>query len=415
VANRLAREADVILALGTRMPEMDCSSWKRQHFFHIPPAKLIQVDINPNEIGKIYPVEVGIVGDARLALQQLLDAAKADLPARQPSGWVKSMQSEREKWWNELRTDQQSDDAPISVGRLLGDIAQVLPQDGIFVSGVGVRHAAGQHILFQRPMTHIVASGHGTMGQEVPAALGAKLGRPDVPVIAAVGDGAFRSTMQSVLPAVEYGINVVWVVQNNYSFNIISLYQKRHWERMIGTEFTIEAEGKPYNPDFAELARACGACGTRVERPEDLKPALEEAIAANRPYVLDVIMTQKPRSRASGYWVVNDILSPAWSGEPIQVVGYGRGARSAARDEIVLADGQRAGIDQMRERGQIAVIGAGTMGDGIAQLFAVAGFQSAPGLPRASLARRPAKVSSSGRRAGMTTRSSAATRVSLSC
>ena len=155
------------------------------------------------------------------------------------------------------------------------------------------------------------------MGQEVPAALGAKLGNPDVPVIAAVGDGAFRSTMQTLLPAVEYGISPVWVVQNNYSFNIISLYQKRHWERLIGTEFKIESEDKPYNPDFAALARAFGAEGKRVERPEDLKPALEEAIRADRPYVLDVIMTQKPRIRANGYWVVNDIITPQWEGDPV--------------------------------------------------------------------------------------------------
>ena len=180
-----------------------------------------------------------------------------------------------------------------------------------------MRHAVGQHMRFTRPMTHIVGSGYGTMGQEVPAALGAKLGNPDVPVVAAVGDGAFRSTMQTLLPAVEYGINPVWVVQNNYSFNIISLYQKRHWERLIGTEFKIEAEDKPYNPDFAALARAFGAEGRRVERPEDLKPALEEAIAANRPYVLDVIMTQKPRIRANGYWVVNDIITPQWEGDPV--------------------------------------------------------------------------------------------------
>lgn len=166
-------------------------------------------------------------------------------------------------------------------------------------------------------MTHVVGSGFGTMGQEVPAALGAKLGRPTAPVVAAVGDGAFRSTMQTLLPAVEYGINAVWVVQNNYSFNVISLYQKRHWERMLGTEFKIEAEDKPYNPDFAALARACGAEGKRIEQPEDLKPALEEALAADRPYVLDVIMTQQPRVRGSGYWVVNDILNPSWSGEPV--------------------------------------------------------------------------------------------------
>ena len=317
VSNRMAREADVILAIGTRMPEMDCNSWKSQHFFAIPPAKLIHVDIDPHQVGKIFPVEVGVVGDADATLKQFLEAAEASTPPRQSSDWVKSMQQQRKAWRAELHAAESSNDTPIAVERLLGDIQQVLPPEGIFISGVGVRHAVGQHMRFTRPMTHIVGSGYGTMGQEVPAALGAKLGNPDVPVVAAVGDGAFRSTMQTLLPAVEYGINPVWVVQNNYSFNIISLYQKRHWERLIGTEFKIESEDKPYNPDFAALARAFGAEGKRVERPEDLKPALEEAIHADRPYVLDVIMTQKPRIRANGYWVVNDIITPQWEGDPV--------------------------------------------------------------------------------------------------
>ena len=316
-ANRLAQEADVILALGTRMPEMDTNSWKVDRFFAIPPAKLIHVDLNPHEIGKMFPVEIGVVGDARAVLNQLITVAEAETVARRPSAWVQAMQQERDQWWTDLEASQHSDEVPISVGRLLGDIRQVLPPEGVFISGVGVRHAVGQHMRFTRPMTHIVGSGFGTMGQEVPAALGAKLGKPDVPVIAAVGDGAFRSTMQTLLPAVEYGINAVWVVQNNYSFNVISLYQKRHWERLIGTEFIKEDENKLYNPDFAALAHAFGAGGRRVEQPADLIPALEEAIQANRPYVLDVIMTQQPRIRASGYWVVNDIISPGWSGEPV--------------------------------------------------------------------------------------------------
>jgi acetolactate synthase-1/2/3 large subunit len=316
-ANRLAREADVILAIGTRMPEMDSNSWKAEHFFAIPPAQLIHVDLNPHEIGKIFPVEVGVVGDANAVLNQLTAVAKETTASQSPSAWVQGMQQQRDSWWAELEASQASDEVPISVGRLLGDIRQVLPPEGIFISGVGVRHSVGQHIRFQKPMTHIVGSGYGTMGQEVPAALGAKLGKPDVPVVAAVGDGAFRSTMQTLLPAVEYGINAIWVVQNNYSFNVISLYQKRHWERLIGTEFIKEDENKLYNPDFAALAHAFGAGGRRVERPEDLKPALEEAIQANRPYVLDVIMTQQPRIRATGYWVVNDIINPGWSGEPV--------------------------------------------------------------------------------------------------
>ena len=317
VANRLAREADAILAVGTRLPEMDSNSWAPDRFFDLPNAKLVHVDINPHEIGKVYPVEVGVVGDAGAVSTQLLEAARAHGPARRPSEWVDGMRSERERWWAELAESEQSNETPIAVERLLGEVREALPPEGILVSGVGLRHALSQYVRFTQPMTHVVGSGYGTMGQEVAAALGAKLGRPDVPVVAVVGDGAFRSTMQTLIPAVEYGIPAVWVVQNNFSYNIIALYQRRHWGRVTGTEFKARDREEPYNPDFAALARAVGAEGRRVERPQDLGPALKEAIAAQRPYVLDVVTANKMQGRASGYWAVNDILTPEWTGDPV--------------------------------------------------------------------------------------------------
>ena len=152
------------------------------------------------------------------------------------------------------------------------------------------------------------------MGQEVAAALGAKLGNPEVPVVAVVGDGAFRSTLQTVIAAVEFKIPVVWVVMNNYSYNIIAFYQNRHWKRLTGTEFRIEDEKEPYNPDFAAFARSVGAGGKRIDNPEDLRQAIDEAIKSEIPYVLDVITTDRPRARASGYWDVNDVLSSDWDG-----------------------------------------------------------------------------------------------------
>ena len=121
------------------------------------------------------------------------------------------------------------------------------------------------------------------MGQEVAAALGAKLGNPEVPVVAVVGDGAFRSTLQTVIAAVEFKIPVVWVVMNNYSYNIIAFYQNRHWKRLTGTEFRIEDEKEPYNPDFAAFARSVGAGGKRIDNPEDLRPAIDEAIKSEIP------------------------------------------------------------------------------------------------------------------------------------
>ncbi len=313
-ANDLARQADVALAIGTRFSEMDCNSWLPQHFFPTD-CKVIQVDIEPTEIGKVIPVELGIVGDARRVLAQLLEAAQTGAP---PADWraaprFRELDARRKAWADELRAAQASSSEPLELERVIADLRAVMPDDGILIAGVGPRHLVGQHYPVRRPQTHIVASGNGTMGLAVPGALGAKLGRPDVPVVALVGDGEFRSVSQSLAPAVEYGIPVVWVVLNNYGFNIITLYQHRHFERSYGTEFKVEENGSDYNPDFVAMARAYGAEGRRVERAEDLKAALEEAIAANRPYVLDVVVTKTPRIRASGYWDANRFIRPGWN------------------------------------------------------------------------------------------------------
>jgi acetolactate synthase-1/2/3 large subunit len=315
VANDLARSADVALAIGTRFGEIDSNSWLPSHFFPVPECRLIQIDIEPTEIGKVLPAEVGIVGDARQVLTQLLEAAQA---SASPADWrgsarFRELDERRQAWIAEIREAQSSNSAPLELERVIRDIRDVLPDDGILIAGVGPRHLVGQHFPVRQPQTHIVASGHGTMGLAVPGPLGAKLGRRDVPVVALVGDGEFRSVSQSLAPAVEYGIPVIWVVLNNYGFNIITLYQHRHFERSTGTEFKIEASGESYNPDFVAMARAYGAEGRRIERAEDFKAALQEAIAANRPYVLDVVVTKTPKIRASGYWDANRFIRPGWN------------------------------------------------------------------------------------------------------
>src|SRR4029077_15303085 len=134
---------------------------------------------------------------------------------------------------------------------------------GIFLTDVGIRHQAAQQFPIYEQMTTYVASGWGTMGGAVGAALGAKLGRPKVSVIAEVGDGAFSAALSSVITAVEYSIPVTWVVMNNFGYSSIAVYQAKHDLGELGTSFRT-TEGRPYNPNFAEFAKACGAGGVRV-------------------------------------------------------------------------------------------------------------------------------------------------------
>ena len=145
------------------------------------------------------------------------------------------------------------------------------------------------------------------MGFGPAAAIGAKVGAPAKAVVALVGDGAFGSVSPAVATAVEYGLGVIWVVMNNFSFGVIYGMQQKHFGRTLGTEFMRERTREMYNPDFAKLGEAYGAHGRRIANPEELGPALTEAIHRDEPTVLDVIMDKSVRVPVSGVWDVNEI------------------------------------------------------------------------------------------------------------
>lgn len=305
VAHELTRTADVLLAVGTTFPEVESSSWDQQRVFVIPPTKLIHVDSEPQEIGKIYPVEVGIVGHSKATLAELLRQVKQLTPRRdwQVSPRIKEIERKMAEWNAQFDEAYASDAVPIVPDRVVKEVRDVLPQDGIVVTDVGFnKYLAHQQMSFYEPQTLVSPGPFAPMGFGAPAALGAKLARPDKPVVALVGDGGFTSTMQSLITAVEYDIPAVWVVMNNYAYGVVVPIQKaRYAERMIGTEFK-DPQGEPYNPDFAAVAQAHGMGGARVERPEDFKPALEEALGSGKPYVLDVVTSVQAAAPMTGIW-----------------------------------------------------------------------------------------------------------------
>jgi acetolactate synthase I/II/III large subunit len=308
--HQLVHSADVIFVLGCQLNEMETSSWSREIAFQVPPTRLIQVDIETAAIGKSYPVAVGIQGDIRAVLNQMLAQLDEGTSKREwaHSTRIADLTKAKEIWSTEVSQVASRNDRPISVERLLRDIRAALPQNGIFLTDVGIRHQVAQQFPIYEPMTLYLASGWGTMGGAVAAALGAKLGRPDRPVVAEVGDGAFGAVLSAVVTAVEYAVPITWVVMNNFGYSSINVYQAKHDLGELGTSFR-SVEGKPYNPDFVRFAEACGARGRRIEDPADLAPALKEAINSGKPYVLDVLTEHAPRTRASGYWDVNAILS----------------------------------------------------------------------------------------------------------
>lgn len=311
-AHYLASQADTVLLIGSRLSDMDACSWHPEMFFNVPPARIVQIDIDPSQVGRRFPVDVGIVADARTVLRQLLAALPPDGGLGKPSAWLRAHDEHRNRWRAELEASQRSNDVPILPERLIAEIRAALPTSGILVAPNGPRYFVAQHFNAQGPRTHLVASGHGTMGWAVPAALGAKLGRPDSPVICLTGDGGFRSTNTCLAVAVEADIPVVWVILNNSGFNIIELIEKRFFKRGLGGAFTTTS-GKRYNPDFVALARAYGVGGIRVQRTEEIRPALLEALRSGSPFVVDVAVTQQPQLRASGYWEANRYLRRGWN------------------------------------------------------------------------------------------------------
>jgi acetolactate synthase-1/2/3 large subunit len=293
--------------VGTGFGEADCSSWDPQYSFAIPPSKLIQIDIDPQEIGKIYPVAVGIVGDAKATLGALLEALRARR-VQPAAGRAAAIADGKAAWQRELGTEQRNADKPIHPARLLNEIAKVAPADTIFVTDVGWnKNGAGQQLVARQPRTFITSGGMATMGFAPGAAIGAKIAAPDKPVLCLVGDGGFLSVVGALTTAVELGIPVVWIVFNNFCFSTIRTVGTTYFNNAYGTEFTTP-DGAPYNPDFVMLARAFGIAAAQVKEPDDLPAALTTALATGVPYVLDVWTRADVPMPRTGHWDIAEFL-----------------------------------------------------------------------------------------------------------
>ncbi len=318
LANETTRNADVILAIGTSFGEADCSSWNPKHTFAIPPSRLIQLDLDPQEIGKIYPVDVGIVGDAKASLAKLLGRLRDAVSPRmwRDSHRIIELEARRQQWLRELAPGQHDAGRPIHPARLLFELNQALPEDAIVVTDVGWnKNGAGQQLLTRRPLTFITSGGMATMGFAPAAAIGAKLARPDQPVVALVGDGGLMSACGALATAVELDVAVVWVVFNNYCFSTIRTMGEAFFKNTYGTEFQ-RPDGTPYNPDFQLLARAHGMEGVLVEDPDQLPLALKECVNLNVPCLLEVRTRGDLPMPRTGYWDIADFLTDEQPASP---------------------------------------------------------------------------------------------------
>jgi acetolactate synthase-1/2/3 large subunit len=307
-ANHATRQADVLLALGVRFDDRTSSSWLPGYSFTIPPTKLIHVDIDPEEIGRNYPVALGLMADVRTFLRQVhaeLDR-RADLSTRADARkkWLHAIDGYRKEWDKLVAPGFTDDTSPINPQRAAFEIDRGLPADAILVSDIGVHHnwLLG-YTKPRRPDSLIGSMGFGPMGFGVAGVLGAKFAAPDRPCVSVCGDGAFFMHANVLGTAVEYDLPVVWVVWNNYAYASIRGLQRGYLGgRELATDFHDPKTGQRYNPDFAAMARSAGVEGVRIDRAADLAEAVRKGINAHKPYLIDVDIGADVNPAGAGVW-----------------------------------------------------------------------------------------------------------------
>ena len=279
-ANNVVAAADLVCFIGSSAGSMTT------HFWQVPEigVRTIHIDIDPEVIGRNYLVEVGIQGDARTVVEGMLEIASAV----ERDDWSARVEGLRTAWRSEWDGLMTSDTVPIRPERICRDLTETVPDDGIVVVDTG--HAGmwmgGFYDTRTTDQTYLRSAGH--LGWAFPAALGAKCGAPDRPVVCFTGDSGLWYHLGEIETAVRWNLATVTIVNNNSSGN----QSKRGFDRAYGGVQTDQGARDLWHftdVDFAAVAEQIGALGIRVERPEQLRPAIEQALASGRPAIIDAV------------------------------------------------------------------------------------------------------------------------------
>ena len=281
-ANRCVAAADLVCFIGTETGGMTT------HFWAVPKVGVdaIQIDIEPEALGRNYPLKASVLGDARVVLTKMLGQIDKQSAAKRAK-WIEQVAAYRAEWIAKYKPMLESDVVPMNPARICCELTQHMPDDAIVAVDTG--HAGmwmgGMYDLRKPSQSYIRSAGH--LGWAFPAGMGAKAACPERPVVVFTGDAGFWYHVGEIETAVRWKLNTVTVVNNNGGGN----QSKRGFDRAYGGEQTAQArELWTYNPmNFARLAEDIGALGIRVERPDDFAPALRQALDAGRPAVIDVV------------------------------------------------------------------------------------------------------------------------------
>lgn len=275
-ANRLMTEADCVLAIGTRFSDRSVGTFEEFE----KNLKIIHMDVDPAEIGKNQRTSVAIVGDVRASLKIMVKLLQQRPPAsRGDTPWARHAKETREYWQENLKIPS----GEMVASRILKRLRDALPAESIVTTEVG-QHQMWASLFYDviEPGTFFSSTGLGTMGWGFPAAIGAKVARPGVPVLDIAGDGSFNMTENSLATSVTEGIPVVVFLINNYLLGMVAQWQRTFYERrMIGVD-------QKECPDYVRLAQAYGAEGVRAESLDEVGSAVRNAISAEVATVIDI-------------------------------------------------------------------------------------------------------------------------------
>jgi acetolactate synthase-1/2/3 large subunit len=306
--NELAASADVLLSVGCRFTDWSASSYRKGVTFAIPPTKLVQLDVDPREIGKNYPIAVPLVGDARAGLEDLVAALGPGGGAKGYRGtsYFEEIQRRKAEWFARVEVKSGSGATPMTMARAVREIQAATRDDAIVVSGAGLPQGmVKQRWVTRGPRTHITSGGFSTMGFELPAAIGAQLGRPDAQVVSISGDGSFLQSMQELAAAAMLDVPVCQVILDNSGWISIKGGQEAFFGRSTATDFV--RRGQLYSPDFEAIGSAFGLHSEKVTDPGDVCPAVKRALASGGPSVV-AITVDRDLDRAgpdkTGWWDV---------------------------------------------------------------------------------------------------------------
>ena len=280
--NKIFLESDLVLGIGCRFSDRHTGALD----VYTKDRKFIHIEIEPTQIGRIFPADLGIIADAKLALEMLLDMAKELTPPRALTERVASILEQRAQ--NQRRLD--FDHVPIEPQRVFKEINEFFEEDTIFVTCIGLNQIwSSQFQRVFKPRHYLIPGGAGPLGWDLPAAIGAKVAHPEKTVVNIVGDYGIGFCGEEMAMAVMYQLPIIVIIINNGYLGLIRQQEKY----LYNMNYEVNAWYGDTLVDFVKFAEAYGAYGQRVELPKEIKPALQRALDANCPSIIEVIVDRE--------------------------------------------------------------------------------------------------------------------------